>query len=43
MLGRGGRQRRYGCGGEHPYRTRGGRWDMGLMSKKPEKGITFEM
>lgn len=27
---------------KHPYR-RGGGWDRGLMSRKPEKGITFEM
>jgi len=30
-------------GGEHPYRRRGKRWNRGLMSGKPGKGITFEM
>jgi len=28
-----------GCGGEHPYRRRGGGWDRGLMSRKMGKEI----
>lgn len=30
-------------GGGHPYRRPGGGWNRGLMSRKPGKGITFEI
>jgi len=35
--------REVGWGGAHPYRRRGWEWDMGLIERKPGKGITFEM